>query len=517
MTDNHSSCSLPSERGQIIQDSVRYLFATIAGQGFGLIRGVMIPVLFSPAQLGIWNLMNVILGYAGNAHLGILHGMNKLVPMLRGQSQAVQVATVRDSVFWVNLSLATLAASGVTVASFIAPSTYAPSLRITAVIVWLLLIFYYLFSLLRADNRFGLVSAGVTGLSALTTVLVLVCGFLSADHLQGAFIGLAGAYGMVVAFWLWKSRYRYTFQVDLSAVRRTLTLGVPLIVLGVLETVFLSVDRWVIVARLSETQLGYYALGIMASNMITLIPGSVASVVYPRMLERFGTSGEPMSLRGLLIGPTRAVATLMAILIGGAVLILPSIIRFFLPKYAPSIPVLMLLIPGAFFCATASIPASFVTAINKQHWLMAIQGVCIGLGLILSITFVSLGWGILGVAVSTFVTYVVYGVGYIVLSARFAVRTRIEIARFLGQVFTPFFAMALALVLGLLIVPAGGTLGDEVLRIAGCMVLMATALALALWWTNRDGEVMAVVREEFNVFLVAARQYQTFKKQNWKE
>jgi len=517
MTDNQAPYPPSSERGQIIQDSVRYFFATIAGQGFGMIRSVMMPVLLNPAQLGIWNLMNVIMGYGGNAHLGILHGMNKLVPMSRGQGQIAQVALVRDSVFWSNLILAALAASGIALTSFFVPLSYSKPLQINAVIVLLLLIFYYLFSLLRADNRFGLLSIGMVVLSVLSTVLVLGCGFFAGNHLLGALIGLACAYGLTVFFWQWRSGYHYTFQIDRTALRLSLSLGAPLIVLGVLDTVFMSVDRWVIAARLGETQLGYYVLGIMASNLVSLIPNSVASVLYSRMLERFGANNDPTSLRGLLINPTRAVAALMAIIVGGVVLVLILVVRFILPSYSHSIPVLTILIPGAFFYAVASIPAAFVTAINKQHWLMGVQGICIGLGLSLSITFVFMGWGIVGVAVSTFIVYVVYGVGSTIISGCFAFRARIEIARFMGQVFMPFLAMALALVLGLLVIPTGTTFGDEALRTAGRLALMTAVLPLALWWTNRDGKVMAVIREEFGVFLIAARQYQTLKKHNWKE
>ena len=517
MTDNHSSCSLPSERGQIIQDSVRYLFATIAGQGFGLIRSVMMPVLLNPAQLGIWNLMNVVLGYGGNAQLGILDGMNKLVPILRGQGQIAQVVSVRDSVFWTNLILAALAASCVMLASFFVPLSYSKPLQINAVIVLLLLVFCYLFSLLRADNRFGLLSMGIFVLSVLSTVLVLACGFFADNHLLGALIGLACAYGLTVFFWQWRSGYHYTFQIDRPALLLSFRLGAPLIVLGVLSTVFLSVDRWVIATHLGVTQLGYYALGIMACSLVSLIPQSVASVLYSRMLERFGANSDPTSLRGLLINPTRVVAALMAVIVGMAVLILILVVRFLLPSYSPSVPILTILIPGAFFYAVAFIPAGFVTAINKQHWLMGVQGICIGLGLIMSITVVSLGWGIIGVAMSTFVVYVVYGLGYTILSAHFVFRTRTEIASFLGQVFMPFLAMALALILGLLIIPIGATFGDEALRTAGRLALMMAVLSLVLWWTNRDGKVMSVMREEFNVFLIAARQYKVRNKDNHKE
>jgi len=98
-----------------------------------------------------------------------------------------------------------------------------------------------------------------------------------------------------------------------------------------------------------RSMLGYYALSIMASNMIALVPGSIASVLYPKMLERYGTVGNPLALCGLFAGPMRAMAALMSVLIGCSVLLLPFLIRFFLPKYVPSISLLNILLIAAFF------------------------------------------------------------------------------------------------------------------------------------------------------------------------
>jgi len=493
------------DRSKIIKDSTRYLFATIAGQGFGVVRSVMMPVFLNPAQLGIWNLMNVIIGYGGNAHFGVLHGMNKLVPILRGQGETAQVVTVRESVFWANLILASSIAAGLAVGALFAPLSYCLPLQVDAVIVLLLLIFTYLFSLLRADNRFGLLSMGMIVLAASSTILILACGLLARDHLLGALIGLACSYGLTVAVLQGFSRYSYRFRIDKMALRSSFSLGAPLLLLGVLDTAFLSVDRWVIAARLGQTQLGYYALGIMACNLVSLIPNSVASVLYSRMLERFGANRDPACLQGLLRKPTRVVAVLMAVIVGMSVLVLMPAVRFVLPNYSSSISLLIVLIPGAYFLAVAAVPAGLVTAINKQHWLMGVQGLCIILSLILDVLALSLGWGLLGVAMSTFVAYAVYGLGYTLVSAYFSFSSNREIMRFLVQVFAPFLAMALALLLGLVTIPFGVTLGGEILRTLGRIGLMAGTLSIAFWWCNRDGELLDVMREEFRRRFVGAK------------
>ncbi len=68
----------PGIQSQTFKDTLQYSLATIFSTGMALIRAVALPFLFAPIQMGIWNLMNVIVSYGSNAHLGILHGMNKI-------------------------------------------------------------------------------------------------------------------------------------------------------------------------------------------------------------------------------------------------------------------------------------------------------------------------------------------------------------------------------------------------------------------------------------------------------
>jgi hypothetical protein len=96
-------------RNTIIKDSSKFLSATVIAQVVSLVRGFILPVLFEPVQLGVWNLMNVILGYGANSHLGLLHGMNKTIPCLRGQNRTQEIEDVKSSIFWLNLLLGLVA------------------------------------------------------------------------------------------------------------------------------------------------------------------------------------------------------------------------------------------------------------------------------------------------------------------------------------------------------------------------------------------------------------------------
>lgn len=486
-----------TRRRRIIKDSAKYLTATIIGQGIGLIRAVLLPVIFSPSQLGIWSLMNVIIGYGANAHVGLLDGMNKAIPLLRTQNNLEAVERIKDSVFWLNLLLGGLAGVAVCFASWVWPGVYGMGLRIVAGIIFLQLIFYYFFSLLRADNRFGLISIGVAGLSVASTLLILGLAVKFQDRLCGALLGFMAAYGLIVAYWMIKSGYKFVFQCRFDAIGRALKLGVPLIILGISNTIYMSVDRWMIAVWLDETRLGYYALGFMGCNLLALVPTSVASVLYPRILESFAVNQDPRAARGLLTGPLQALAVLMLIAVSTAVIILPLLIHVFIPKFLPSVPVIMILIPGAFFISLMPLAANYLVAINWQNLIIAGQ-------VLITIFFwagdygmLTRGYGIMGVALVTVVGYSILSLSYILIAVIKAEGQKRKALLFLGRLVFPFVAVVLAIAAIDWLIPtvnARGEYGTLALVRLGFLMIV---LGPALWLANRDGELMSIVRSEW--------------------
>jgi O-antigen/teichoic acid export membrane protein len=485
-----------SERKRVVKDSVQYFSATMIGQMFGLVRSILLPVLFTPTILGIWNLMQVVVNYGSNAHLGVLHGMNKLIPMLRGSDQAteLEVENVKDNTFWVNSFLSFISFLCIWSASYFSPLAFVVPIRITSVIVLLTGIFYFYFSLLRADNRFRLVSLGVGGLSILSTTFVLIFAYLSSNPLYGALVGVALAYGSIILFWVFTGRYRYIFQIKTKIVKQCFRVGSPLLVLGFLNSIFISVDRWVIASNLEAKMLGYYAIAIMASSLIGIIPGSIASVLYPKMLERFGATGKESDLLSLVVGPERAITAAMSIVIGGAVIVLPFIVEMFMPKYLPSMPLLDILIPSAFFITTALIPGSFMVTINKQIILIYILIFSIFLALIFDMFVVKMGWGIIGIAWSTATVYAVYGISCTYSAARYVFKRGADTIVFLVEIYGVFVAMVIGLMLTTLIPPESETIGVAFISTILRLALFIAVLSPALWWSNRHGDV---VREMF--------------------
>jgi O-antigen/teichoic acid export membrane protein len=477
------------ERQQLVKNSVVYLAASTISQLVGVVRSVIVAVLFTPAQLGTWNLMSIILGYGTNAHLGILHSMNKTIPFLRGQSRIEQLETVKNSVFWVNLALGGIVAIALACWAFLANPEYKVALVITAATIFLLTIFTYQFSILRADNRFMLTSKGVSALGVLSTLLVVVLGFGFRDPLIGALTGLMIAYASIVFYWFWKGKYHFAFRVHVRTIWDLFLAGLPLITICIGETILLSVDRWFVATKLGGTMLGHYAICIMASSMIALVPSSLASVLYTKMLERQGAIGNPVALCGLFAGPMRAMAALMSVLIGSSVLLLPFLVR------------LRILLVAAFFYSISFISGNLLLSINKQKLLLIMQVILIPLAIILDTIVIHKGWGIVGIAGSTAVIYVCFGCTYLFFAAYYVIEKRKHLVRFIIDIFSVFTVMLMGLAISLLVIPEGATFTIALFFLALRFVLFGFVVFPVLWLLNRNGEIVGILRESANNLL----------------
>ena len=492
-------------RAQILKESTQYLASTVVAQGISLLRAIFLPVLLLPAQLGVWNLMNVIIGYGANAHLGILHGMNKKVPALRVLGPASELDELKDSVFWINLLLGLSAGIALLVASFLVRPVYAHAMRIVALVVVLQMLFVFYFSLLRAVNRFGLVSKGIATLSILSTATVLLLAYFSPDRLLGALYGLAAAYPFILVYWHYKGGYAFSTRMNWPRVKDAFVLGFPLIILGTMDMILLSLDRWIIAWKFSVTALGFYAIAIMASNLLGMVPLSAANVLYPRMLERFAATKDYSAVGGLLLNPVRAMAALMIFLTSIVAIFVPVAIRLFLPEYAPSIPLVEILVPGAYFLAAAPIAGNYIVAVNLQRVLFAVQFVAMSVCLALDCIFLYAGYGVRGIAYGTLCCYAIYGFGYLGIAVHLAQGKWRETARFLIHLSLLFMILVAALLITDPLSHPSSHWKDELFSAVLRLLIVSALVWPVMWLVNRKSGILSTVMAEFSGWRASRR------------
>lgn len=464
------------------------------------------PIIFNPSQLGIWNFMNLILSYSSHAQLGLMHGLNKAIPLSKGDE--LEETKIRNSIFWLNLALSTVASVSVFLFSFFIENSYKFPLRILSIIFFLQMLYYYYYSLLRAKAKFILISNGILFTSTLTTFLVLALSYLFLDPIMGALIGLGLSIFIVLIYWHVKSNYVFKFNFNLKTIKKCFIMGLPILAIGLLDSFAVSIDRMFIAINLSETQLGYYALGIMMSGILSIIPGSVASVLYTSMLERYSLNEDPKDVRNLLLGPMRVLWTLMIIIIAIILIILPLLIQLYLPKYIESISTVQILIIGSFFMSASYLPGQFLIAVNKQKLIIVIQLIICIIVSIVDYFCIHYGYGFLGVAIGTITGYSIYGIGYTSIALNLIFDDKKEILKYLFWLILPLLTLFLTFMFVNCLFNFLPNEKPQLLFSIIKLIIVLFATLLSVWIVNKDGVVFHFFKNEYKK--VQTKLYQSF-------
>lgn len=459
----------------MVGDIVRVFFSSTFAQALGAVRSFVLPVLLVPEQLGVWNLLNVIVGYGANSHVGLLHGMNKALPRITAKGNLIARNSLKDSVFWVNIALA-LSFSAL-VGCYIFLSLEYSLLRVAMVCVAIVSqsIYIYYLCLLRADCNFKSFSAASTLYSVVLTVIVVAFVFLSEDKVAGALVGLASTQLIVAGLMLRIGGYKFIFSVNWGVIRDALKLGFPIMVIGFIDMILLTMDRWIVLWKFSETELGIYAFATIFSVLVGSIPVAAGQVIYPFILKS-ETDAECRDSGSIALAAAPVVAFAVAVISVSLHFLVPLIVTGFFHNYLDAIKVAQVLLPAAFFLSLTHIAGTYLIAVNEQYKLPIVQIISVVAGIACSFGLVSLYPSPISVAYGTAIMYFVYGLGYLILAKRHACGSLIKALMFCIKVISPYFAALLVANSIPVFARFGELVGISIILLASCLILIALYL-----------------------------------------
>jgi len=332
--------------------------------------------------------------------------------------------------------------------------------------------------------------------------LVIACVLIFSNPVIGGLIGSGLSVLIVLLYWMIKGAYIFPYKISLATIKKCFFFGIPVLAIGILDSCTVSIDRMFIAINMKEAQLGYYALGIMISGMVSLIPGSVASVLYSTMLENYSVNNDPKDVKSLLVGPIRVMWAIIILLIGFSIIAIPCLIHLFIPKYIPSIPIVQMLLFGSFFMSSSQVPGMFLIAVNRQRFLIMLQLTSIALVSLVDWLLIHLGYGLTGVATGTICGYLVYGLGYTSIALYMATGKREEVGKYIFWQTFPVVMLLLTFLILNKLFPDSRDMIHYITWAIIKIVALLTSLLLYLWIVNRDGLVIDFVKSEFGKVIV---------------
>jgi len=398
--------------------------ATAVSHALGAATSLLLRLLLSPAQMGVWQALKLLLSYGNYANLGISKGAAREFNVALGHGATAAARGGLNLAFTVNtISSLLYAAVLLGVGGWIAWTgdgawTGAWAVGMIAVGLMAVLGRYVTFhvTILRTKQAF----AATSRLSILEAVLTLaVCGPAAwCWGLPGLY---AGTLAVLVGSLVFVRRNRAAslrWAWNTAEIGRLIGIGAPILAAGAASSLFRSLDKLMILAYLSdrEFQLGCYSLALMVTAQLFGLGNMLSMVTGPRYGEKYGRSGDRRSVARLVARASELQAALMALPAALAVLAAPPLLAWLLPDYQTGLAPLAYLAPGVVALALALPGSQFLVAVGRQRRALAVVVIATAVAALGNHLALRGGYGLAGVAVATAVGYAIYFVLIVAVS-----------------------------------------------------------------------------------------------------
>jgi len=360
-----------------------------------------------PDTFGAWQGARLIQSYLRYASLGVGHAMHRDVPALRGKNQLQEIEKVKNCTWSFNIIIYTLVSIGLFVSSFFIKGNrdFIISLRFVAILLEITMFNGFFNVWNKANNRFEVVSR-VAVINGMTNILTIY--FIYSGRLIGFLFAKILTLSFMLIYYVYKNDTKVGYYLNRSIVINEMKVGFPILLLTLSTTIFSTIDRMLILNKLTFTDLGLYSLSGIIFMPVSVVFASVNAVLYPRVTEKFGKTNRPEALTNMFKLPVLILSNIIPFLVASLYILIPLLVNLFLAKYELGIRATQIVIWGIFFYSLVGTVGNVVIALNKQLYMVLLLGLMTLLNYILGSILINFGLGITGVAFSSFLIYLIY-------------------------------------------------------------------------------------------------------------
>jgi len=429
--------SAGQKEGEIIRDATALSATLYVSQALYMIRGFIIARVLGPSLYGVWSIFRIFLSSAPYFGLGVQQAMTREIPLSMGEGDESKVPVItQTSLFWNILitSCVMVIAFILSFTSFIAE--YNIEVRLAGFVFMLNAVYLFIKSKLVGEKNFVLLSKFIFSYSVLNTFFVL--GLLFFLKVQGILLGMMISQLILLAVIVFKGNLSFHLMIDRRVLWKLINIGFPIMILSSIFFLMRNIDKFIVIAMLGKTMAGYYGLAAFISSMVSYISYSISTVLLPRMMYKYGKTGDAKNIEMYFTKPMIILTGFIPIILGIIYINIDIVVKLFLPQYIPSITVLHILIVSLFFSTIWGIPTNLLIALNKQKMFMLIMSGILSFIIVLDIVIIKMGFGMNGVAVSTTFMFLIASAIASSLALSFFKYKVKQIWKKLGLIYFPF-------------------------------------------------------------------------------
>lgn len=395
------------ELSKFAKVSLLYTGTKYVVTGVNALRGFFIAFYLGPELLGTYGLVLIVLEYLNYANLGVFYSLNKEVAIKLGQD------VNRD---FINKNMNTALTFQFINSLFIAVVTFIFYLYIDSVLtpfipfIIILGCLYALKTFLIIYFRLFEIYEKIIKMELFSSLLILFFVILLNKNLgvQEIFAISIFVNLLFIIPYLYEIK-SFKFFIDFSILKNLIWTGIPLLFFNLFVLLITSIDRVVIGSRSTYNLevMGYYHFGYLLAFGVFTAFNTLAFLALPKILKQQHNSIDTE----LLINQSKIIEIFVILISSIAIILVPLVIKNFLPDYLISIKVMQLLLLGYILNAYAFIPANYLIANGYNSILIGILLISVSIGYVLNINALDFGLGIYGVALATVATFTIYSLG----------------------------------------------------------------------------------------------------------
>lgn len=383
-----------------------YAGSSILLHFFRLAYAYVKPKFLKPADLGLWNLLALIPQYAAHLHLGSQVSIVYRIPRLLaegGQDRLIQ--DIKATTYWFSLAVNILLSVTLVVIALMVNMEPVVRDGLLATAVYNIFNWYHAYQLilLKAYQQFAVISTSnvISGV-----ILVVVCiPLVAIFSIYGVFIGaiLSRLFSTLYIVSRWPlaiaGRFNWALLWDM------ILDGFPVMVFTLGLLLVTSSDRLIIAALMDREAVGYYALAVVIAGLILHIPTAARDMLEPQLMMDMVHTEKGLIRRNYFRRPLLSTSLLFPLLWGPITFLSELILGLLLPDYVASVDATIILAHGVFFLALIQVIRGIIVVEGLQTRSLVPQAIGLACNLALSYGFISLGYGITGVALASGISF----------------------------------------------------------------------------------------------------------------
>ncbi len=429
-----------SDKKNILKEFVYLSGSRYVSEFLFSIKGIIIVGLLGPALYGVWTIIKTFLAMSEYSCLGALRGMVREIP-ISAANKKDDMKITQSSGFTFGLIITVLVSLIFFGLSFTRSfSNFKIEAQLASIVFILAYIYYFVKLKLQSENKIKSFTTYQFLYAILTTGFGLLLTYLWS--LKGLLISLLITYLIIISVLIIKKYYRFEISFDKNIIKKLVKVGSPILFITFIFFMMFRIDSLIVYFFIGAKEAGYYGLASLIIIMTNHIPGSLAQVLFPKMMFNYGSLKNNSGLENYYIKPLIILAVIISILLSIIFLNTEFIVKEFLPKYLPSITVIKILLGSLFFASLLTMPVNILIAMNKHKKIIPAALFIVIVQTITNIILVRSGFGFTAIAYISLISFFAASIFINAYTLRSLQRTTTEILILISKFILPFIYSA---------------------------------------------------------------------------